>query len=266
MTAHDDQEPDHSFGAVLRHYRQRAGLTQTELATLSQCTKGQISHLESGRRSPSLPMVAVLEKALRLPEDELQKSIPEGSTTWLAPWLEMESRSTQLLTYQSVVVPGLLQRKDYARAIIGGQPGKSIHEIEKTLKLRLDRQRILARQTPAKLWAVLDETVIRKPVGSETVMRDQLDYLIKAASMPHITIQVLPWSAMSTTGIDGNYVIAIRPGHPDAVYAESAIRGEARTRYDDVERVHMRHRYLMTESLPPDQSIEFIRAVLEEKR
>lgn len=266
MTAHDDQENPHTFGEVLRHYRERAGLTQVELANLSQCTKGQISHLESGRRSPSLSLVAALEKALQLPEDELQKSIPEGSTTWLSPWLEMESRSTQLLTYQSMVVPGLLQRKDYARAIIGGNAGKIPEEIDKVLKVRLERQRILARQNPAKMWAILDETVIRRPVGSESIMRDQLEYLIKVSSMPHITIQVLPWSAMSTTGIDGGYVIAIRPGHPDTVYAESAIRGEARTRYDDVENLHTRHRHLMTQSLSPDESITLIRAILEEKK
>jgi hypothetical protein len=132
------------------------------------------------------------------------------------------------------------------------------------VKSRISRRVILARQKPPLFWAIIDEAAMRRTLGGRKVMHEQLQALIHAAQHPHITIQVLPFSAECAAGVDGGYIIAQVPGKPDAVYAPSALRGDVRTRFDELGKMHTRHRVLTAHAMPEQESVAFIRKVMEE--
>jgi hypothetical protein len=122
-------------------------------------------------------------------------------------------------------VPGLLQTEDYARAVV--QLGKSYlpsAEVDQRVALRVTRQQILTRPTPARLWVVIDESVLHRPVGGEDVLRAQIEHLIKWAQQPNITLQVMPFSSVGYPGAGGAFSILRFPEGdlPDVVYIEHA--------------------------------------------
>jgi hypothetical protein len=118
--------------------------------------------------------------------------------SWFATFIGLEEAATLIRGYDPHSVPGLLQTPDYARASVRtGFPGASDEEAERRVALRLARQHILGRPAPPQLWLVIDETALRRPAATTgpDIMRAQIDTLIDAASQPHITLQVLPFTA-----------------------------------------------------------------------
>ncbi len=121
-----------------------------------------------------------------------------------------------------MLVPGLLQTADYARALIAGiNPGLTWDEVERRVSARMTRQRILARTTPAQLHVILDAGLLERPVGSATVMRNQLRRLVESSEVAHITVQVLPKSAGASPALEGPFSILTLPEPiPDVGYSE----------------------------------------------
>ncbi|MEU7830537.1 MULTISPECIES: helix-turn-helix transcriptional regulator [unclassified Nonomuraea] len=250
------------FGYELRKFRIDKGLTIDQLANRVGFSPSLVGSVERAARNPSKDFTERCEEALGLSGELLARwpSISrERSPKWFRPWLEIEQSATALRTWEPLIVPGLLQTTDYARAIFTGKPGTTPEQVEEALAARMERQAILARSKPPMFWAVLDEGILYRPVGGETVTRLQLEHLIVLAESTRITIQVLPYSALSTTGLLGGFMLAKVNGMPEAAYLESAGQGQVRDAPDEVAALSVRYDAICAEALPQHVSLKVIK-------
>ncbi len=144
--------------------------------------------------------------------------------SWFRTSVGLEEAASLIRGYEPHFVPGLLQTEDYARALIAvGFPDATEEEAERLVRVRMMRQQVLTRPDPPRLWAVMDETVLRRPAGGRDVMRAQLDRLIEAAELPNVTLQVLPFAAGPHRAMYGPFRVFRFPGQelPDLVYGEN---------------------------------------------
>jgi transcriptional regulator with XRE-family HTH domain len=144
--------------------------------------------------------------------------------SWFRVAVGLEESASLIRAYEPQVVPGLLQTADYARAISAASfPGATAEETDRRVTLRLARQELFRRPAPPEYWVVLDETVLRRPIGGPDVMRGQIAHLIEAAESPAITIQVIPFAAGWHPALYGMFWIFRFPDQemPDIVYSES---------------------------------------------
>ncbi|MEU4830716.1 DUF5753 domain-containing protein [Streptosporangium sp. NPDC023615] len=182
-----------------------------------------------------------------------------ASPRWFRGWLDVEPAAHTLHTWEPLVMPGLLQTEEYARAVIRGEPGITDQQAEKAVAARMERQAIFGRDDPPLFRAVIDEGVLYRLIGGREVMRRQLERLARAIESPRIGVQIIPLELGVTTGILGGFVIAQLPGNPDMVYIQSAIHGSVSSRPEDVEAIHARYGALRAEAQPQRASIELIR-------
>ncbi len=255
------------FGYELRKHRTEAGLSQGQLAARVNYSIGTISGVERGQQSPTMGFAQKCDEALELDGalariKEMIDNTAAKLPTWFRAWVEAEQNADVLRTWEPVIVPGLLQTEDYARAIIRGKPGIPVERLERSVASRMERQRILQRDDAPSLWAAIDENVLSRPVGDDAVMAGQLDRLLECADAPNIVIQVLPIAARSTSGVLGGFIIAQGSGVPDTVYLESTIRGQVSHDPADVKAASMWYEAIRAEALPQSSSLRMI----EEKR
>jgi hypothetical protein len=142
---------------------------------------------------------------------------------WFEPYLGLESAAATIRSFDIQFIHSLFQAEDYARAVIRlGHQADSPGEVEDRVALRLKRQDLLTRPDPPRIWSVIDESVLHRPVGGPEVMRAQFQRLIEVAGMPHVTIQVVPFARSGHAGESGSFGI-LRFGErdlPDVVYIE----------------------------------------------
>ena len=190
--------PRQVFGAMLRYYRERAGLSRAELARQISKSVSLIQAIELGQRAATADVTEDLERVL--PTDgaltRLRDEIGDGFgyqayPSWFQDWLVTEREAKKLRWFEPLLVPGLLQTEDYARAIFRTRFGTTDEEIDEQVAARLKRQEILTRDEPPAFWVIVDESVLRRPVGGRYVMREQVGHLIEAAQRPHVSIQVI---------------------------------------------------------------------------
>jgi transcriptional regulator with XRE-family HTH domain len=269
-----DGTPQGVFGAELRYYRSVAGLSQTELAVLVNISHDVISKIETGQRPPAedfpgrLDAVAELDTrgALTRLWDHLKKGLRHRAYPgWFQPWADIEAQAATLRSYEPLLVPGLLQTEDYARAILSAGPGADEDKLDEQVAARMDRQAILAGAEAPQMWCVLDEAVLHRAVGGAKAMRAQLEHLARAAERPRTTIQVIPASAGAHAGLLGAFVIAVRDGSPGMVYLETAAEGQATDSPAVVAHVAFRFDCLRSEALPRAASRDLIVKVAEDE-
>ncbi|MFB9679894.1 helix-turn-helix domain-containing protein [Streptosporangium vulgare] len=261
-------EPDPSMkplvllGAELRKHRKRTGISIERLAEVIQFSASLIGFIERGQRRAGRNFMERYDEAVgaggelvRLWEHITRSASPR----WFRGWLDIEQEAHSLHTWEPLVVPGLLQTEEYARAVIRGEPGITDRQIEKAVTARMERQEIFRRATPPLFRVVLDEGVLHRLVGSKEVMRRQLERLVEAVESPRIGIQIIPSKLGVMTGILGSFVIAQLSGSPDTAYIQSAIHGNVTDRPEDVEAIHSRYDALRAEAQPQHMSIELIR-------
>jgi hypothetical protein len=178
-----------------------------------------------------------------------------GSGTYVG----LETEAAGLHTYESMFIPGLLQTEDYARAVIrAGQTRPDPDTLNRRLGARMARKEILQRPDSPEIWAVIDESVICRPVGGPEVMRAQLQHLIEVSTRPNatVTLQVLPFTVGAHPGMNGPFVILTfnSPTDPSMVYLETATDGLYLDEPADVERYTLRFNHLVARALGPDES------------
>jgi hypothetical protein len=144
--------------------------------------------------------------------------------SWFSTAIGLEESASLIRAYEPQVIPGLLQTGDYARAITAASfPGAALDAIDRRVALRLARQELLTRPDAPRYWVVLDETVLRRLVGSPDVMRDQYEHLVRMAGLPNVTIQVIPFAVGWHPALYGMFNIFRFPDQqlPDIVYSEN---------------------------------------------
>lgn len=254
--------PEAAFGYELRKYRNAAGLTLEQLAAKLHVSRPTIGSYELGTRGVTEVMASRIEQALGLEPGQLVEKLPVAKRlsifTTFVPWLAFEQRANRLCTWQPTIVPGLLQTPEYAAAIIRGKPGVTEGQVREAVKARMDRQAIFQRPNPTRLWAVLDESILYRPVGSVETTRAQLERLVEVGNSPWVTVQILPYSAMSTPGVGGGFVLAQTNGRPDAAYVDSTLRGQVCEEPADVDALRLRYEATRDEALPASRSLRKI--------
>ncbi|MEV0425120.1 helix-turn-helix transcriptional regulator [Micromonospora sp. NPDC050495] len=182
---------------------------------------------------------------------------------WFRPWQEIEREAVTLRSFQSVVLPGLLQTEAYARAVLTGAGTLPRTDIDRHITARLARQGILRREDPPQFTSVIDEGVLRRPVGGAKTMREQLFALVEACAEPHIRIQVVPSSVGAYAGLNGPFVIATCPDHRLAGYLDNQVQGQVVSDVDDLAAIMAAWENVRGEALSHWQSVELIREVAE---
>jgi transcriptional regulator with XRE-family HTH domain len=271
MTARDDfgsaLGPLRVFGAELRHYRVKAGISQEQLGARVSCSGDLIGKVENGQHGPAEGFAAACDAvpelqtggALTRLRDLMRDYLKQRAyPAWFHRWPDMEARAKTLRTFELVAVPGLLQTEDYARAMLRTQVMATDDEIEEMVKARMERQAILADGGRPMLWVILDEGVLRRPVGGPQVMKEQLARLAEGAGRPNIVLQVIPLTVGAHQGMSGNFVIADFADGPSALYQDAAARGQIVEDAGDIAAVTVMWDTLNSEALPRSASLEFV--------
>ncbi|WP_219467135.1 helix-turn-helix domain-containing protein [Nonomuraea rhizosphaerae] len=257
------------FGYELRRLRLAAGLTQSQLGDRIGFSANQVGSVERAVRTPTEVLAKRCEEKLGLEAGLLVGFLPVGRREAIfkgfTPWLDVETTARELWTWEPTIVPGLLQTPDYARAILAGKPGISDDQVEEAVRSRMARKEIFRRDNPPTLWAVLDESILYRPIGDESITRAQLSALVEAAHGPRITIQILPLSARVTAGLLGGFVIAHLPGGGSAAFADSPVSGKVWERTAEMEILNLRYQMCRAEALPQSSSVKRIEERLEQE-
>ncbi|MEV6811635.1 helix-turn-helix transcriptional regulator [Micromonospora sp. NPDC051296] len=182
---------------------------------------------------------------------------------WFRPWQEIEREATTLRSFESLVVPGLLQTEAYARAVLAGGGLIPRNDVERLLAHRLSRQQILSREDPPLFTAVLDEAVLRRPVGGPATMRAQLLALAEASAEPHIRVHVVPSTVGEYAGINGPFVLATAADHRIAGYLDNQLQGQVVSEQADIAAILAAWENVRGETLSHWQSVDLIREVAE---
>jgi transcriptional regulator with XRE-family HTH domain len=251
------------FGAELRRLRAVAGISQEDLAQRITYSTSLVAKIETARRVPSRDFAERCDAVLNS-GGTLARLWPlasrEALPRWFRPFAELEQEATSIRTWEPLIVPGLLQTEDYARAlIVGWQPGDAGDTVEEQVTARMERQRLLDRIDPPLIWAIIGEAALRNPVGGPAVHHAQLIRLLDSeAAHPRLILQVVPLTAGAHPGLEGHFVVVARRDKPDVCYLEVQGRGHMVDRTEDVARYGLLYDMLRAVALPPDASRDLI--------
>jgi transcriptional regulator with XRE-family HTH domain len=255
-----------SFADELRAMRKQAGLSREELADKLGYSGSTIAMVEAMHRAATRELAERLDEFFRLPGtfarlEARQRSVPFPAG--FRPFTPFESQASALRLWEMVLIPGLLQTPEYARAVLSTRPNTSDDEVESLVAARLARQEVLSGEDPPLVWALMDEYVLNREVGGPEVMADQLTYLAEASKRPNITIQVVPYGAGPHSGLLGSFAIAEVNGAPSVAYLETGAEGETTEEPSMVAKVTLTWDTLRSEALPKGASREMIVRVSE---
>ncbi|MEU3600013.1 helix-turn-helix transcriptional regulator [Streptomyces sp. NPDC006798] len=263
------------LGQELRRLREHRGMTAEEVADRLLVSQSKISRLENGRRSISQRDVRdlcgvyevedhrVVESLMQMAKDSRQQGWWHafGDIPY-SVYIGLETDAANLRVYEPQIVPGLLQTRPYAEAVVAGAaPENSQVEVDKRVNVRMRRkERVRDTDQPLRLWAVIDEAVLRRVIGSPLVMREQLEYLIEMGQLPHVTVQVLPFDMGAHPGINGQYAILEFPDAADSsvVYIEGVTSDLYLEKGPDVQKYIVMYEHLRAQALGAEQSRTFI--------
>ncbi|MFI8291935.1 Scr1 family TA system antitoxin-like transcriptional regulator [Streptomyces sp. NPDC085614] len=258
------------YGTKLRKLRGRAGLTQRQLGDRVPIAHSRIAQFELGNEVPPEDVNGRLDLILGAEGDLVDlwghlRRTPYPD--WARRYMALEPKAVKMLKYMAQAVPGLWQTESYARALLRtSRPRDSDREIEKLVSARLERQVIAQRESPPLFWCIVDEAVLRRPVGGAEVMADQLDRLIALARTPHVVLQVLPFGAGEHPVMGGSLTLLSFERGSDVAYTESSHSGELVEAQEEVAAYALAYDLLQAKALAPDESLNLVRSVVEEYR
>ncbi|HET9143007.1 helix-turn-helix transcriptional regulator [Actinophytocola sp.] len=268
--------------AELRELRRDAGLTCADVARALGTSITKISRMETGERGLYADDVAAMLGLYRVPtkrREELLALVRNGAEpNWwqLKPsdlpteWrdlIALESEAIAIVNFQPLLVPGLLQTPEYATAVITGtnreMPEPTVTALVAT---RMARQTALTKRGAPTLHAILDEMVLRRPIGEPGVMQRQLQHLHTCSERPNISVQVLPFAAGATPGLDGPLVVLDLADGRSVVHLEARRAGAFLSEEPHIRSTRLAVRHLIALALAPDESRRLIADLERELR
>jgi transcriptional regulator with XRE-family HTH domain len=268
MVARESPDPMESMWAWLAHdlrfYRNKHGMTGTKFGELLGVVRSTVSRMESGELKITEKQAMVLDKTwntgghfLRL----LTYAKLGHDPDWFKTHVQYEGRARSIKLFEALLIPGLLQTPEYARALITASREP---DMEEHVQARMARQEILSSPTPPRLWVLLDQFVLERPVGGPEIMKGQLARLLEVWELPHITIRVVPKS-VAHIGLDGSFkIIAVAEGNVG--YMEAQIGGRTALDGQAVQTLEIRYDQIGAESLSRESSRTLIEQVMETYR
>jgi transcriptional regulator with XRE-family HTH domain len=272
------------LGARLRRLRTDAGISREDAGYAIRGSESKISRMELGRVgfkprdvADLLTLYGVRESAdremlLALADQANAQSWWHAFSEVVPPWFEaylgMEDAASVIRCYHTRLVPGLLQTEDYARAVIGsGNPLARADEIDRRVALRMRRARLLHRPHPPKLWAILDEAVLRRPPGSHDTMQAQIEHMLELSRLPHVTIQIVPFHRGGYADAGTHRFTLLRFAEAalgDIVYLEHLTGATFLDKTDDLDAYTKVMDQLCLDALPAAGSTDFLVDMVKE--
>ncbi|MEU0782351.1 helix-turn-helix transcriptional regulator [Streptomyces sp. NPDC006173] len=227
------------LGRRLLDLRERAGLKREEAARILRVAPATVRRMEMAEVSLKIPYLQLLLKSYGVSDEEAEAFVQLAEDAnkpgwwqrfhdilpdWFSMHVSLEGAAALLRSYEPHFVPGLMQTEDYARGVMkAGAIGQTRPEdIERHVALRMQRQDLLTREDAPRIWAVMDETALRRAIGGPEVMRAQIGKLLEVTELPNVTLQVMPFSNGPHPGTYGPFVLFrfAMPELPDMVYSE----------------------------------------------
>lgn len=271
------------LGASLRRLREEKGLTREVAGFHIRASESKISRMELGRVGfktrdveDLLTLYGVIDDADRR---GLLEMVREANTpgwwhkygdvlpAWFSTFIGLEEAAAVIRTYEVQFVPGLLQTAGYARTVVQlGYPDGTDDEIERRVHMRLQRQERLSKKDGPKLWAVVDEAALRRPIGGPAIMREQLRHLLDVATLPNITLQVMPFRFGMHAAEGGAFTILRFPESDlsDVVYVEQLWGALYLDKREDIDPYLTAMEQLCVESTTPGGTAEILGDILRE--
>ncbi|MCW2918052.1 MAG: helix-turn-helix domain protein [Actinomycetia bacterium] len=271
------------LGSQLRRLREQRGVSRQDAGYVIRASESKISRLELGRVSFKERDVADLLTLYGVADESEREALlglaqeanapgwwhryADVLPNWFQTYVGLEEAAALIRTYELQFVPGLLQSEGYARAVIDlGNGGATAEEIDQRVHLRLQRQQRLTGANAPRVWAVLDEAALRRPIGGTEVMRGQLEHLITVSKLPNVTIQVMPFKFGGHAAEGGAFSILRfpEPDLPDVVYVETLTGALYLDKRDDVDVYLQAMERLSVDSATPEGTVEMIGEILRE--
>jgi transcriptional regulator with XRE-family HTH domain len=271
------------LGTQLRRLREAAGVTPEQAGYEIRASRSKISRMEHGRVgfkqrdvadlltlygvTDDLTRSGVLSLAQQANAQGWWRQYGDILPDWFEAYLGLEAAAALIRTFELQFVHGLFQTEAYARAVtMLGHRAASADEIDRRVSLRMKRQDLLQGPGAPRVWSVMDEAALRRPVGGREVMREQLSRLIEVAGLPRVTVQVVPFRRGGHAGAGGSFTVLRfgQPDLPDVAYIEqltSALYLERRADVDHYMEVMNR---LSAEALTPAGTIRFLKEIIRE--
>ncbi|MDH6579794.1 helix-turn-helix transcriptional regulator [Kitasatospora sp. MAP5-34] len=271
------------LGSELRRLRESAGKSTEDAATVLKCSRAKISRIEtgvSGIRRLDLGILLDLYGIMGPKDRDALEALARDSKKrgwWhdygdtvppaYADFLGLEGDARYVRTWQPLVLPGLLQTEDYARALLEANPAAVRPErIDQLVKIRMERKEVLSKPDPARFWAIIWEPALRCAVGGKDVRRAQLEHLTQAAQLPNVTLQVVPLDVGATAGACGAFVMfgfTDSPA-PGVVFLETLTSSHYLEQEAELDGYGLVFEYLRSSALNPTQSLDMISAIAAE--
>ena len=270
-------------GAKLRRLRTDLGLTRDQAGQAIRASEWKIHRLENGQVGFKDRDIIDLLRLYQVTDPaevaEFLTLAREANTpgwwqhygdvlpSWFRTYVDLEQAATLIRTYEGQFVPGLLQTDDYMRAVVrGAHLEESGEEVGRRVRLRMARQTLLTRDQAPRLWAVVDEAALRRPVGGREVMRGQLERLIEATKLANVTLQVLPFDRGAHPAMVGSFAVLRFPEQelPDVVYLEHLTSALYLNKPDEVDQYLHVMEGICVRAAAPDQTVELLDQILEE--
>jgi transcriptional regulator with XRE-family HTH domain len=253
------------FAAELKAQRTLLGWTQAELGDKIGFSGSFVSDVERCERTPRIDFARACDHEMGLPGtlERMHETVRNAAyPPFFAPVVPFEREAVRIHGFELGSVPGLLQTETYARALIRAtRPHDKEADIERLVTARIERQEILSKDNPPLLWYVLDESVLRRVVGSHAVMAEQIDQLITAAGSPSMVIQVLTLADSEGVGSDGPISIYEFRGAPSVCYTECNRGGRLIEDHAEVAEMMTKINMIRVSALSPRASAELMRQI-----
>jgi transcriptional regulator with XRE-family HTH domain len=271
-------------GSQLRRLRTERGISREQAGEAIRASEWKIHRLENGQVglkerdvvdllrlygvTDSDEVAALVELAREANTPGWWSRFSDVLPQWFRTYVDLESAASLIRTYQGQLVPGLLQTEDYVRAVIRGAVlDDSPEEVERRVALRVSRQALLERADAPRVWAVVDEAALRRPVGGPKVMRAQLERLLEATELPSVILQILPFSAGAHPAMVGTFSILRFADSelPDVVYLEHLTNAVYLDKRDEVDQYLHVMETVCVRAAPPDKTASILSRILHEE-
>ncbi|MFJ2740388.1 Scr1 family TA system antitoxin-like transcriptional regulator [Streptomyces sp. NPDC087440] len=256
------------YGGELRARREKAGLTQEELAARAFMTQSHIAHIEAGRRIPSLNDARRLDEILQT-GGVFVRFLPDAKKRKVAKHFEaareLESQACMIREFGLTLIPGLLQTEGYMRAVFRAYfPVKSKEKLEEAVTARLERAHILEDPLLPHMTALLDEAALRRPHGGPAVMAEQLRHVIELGERDRVRVHVLPFEVGSHALVESSLTLMWFDDMPPAAYTDGLHSGNLIDEEPVVLRCQTSYDLALGDALSHEKSLALLRGIAEE--
>jgi transcriptional regulator with XRE-family HTH domain len=267
------------LGAELKRCREAAGLTQENVSRHFEWHAAKVTRIETARVAVTPRDVRDLLALYNVRDEEYRDAMVElarlsRERSWWTDYRDimrpgnfigLEAGASAMRTWEPILLPGLLQTEAYMRALIRtGRPNDAAAAIERRVSLRLMRQSRLTGVQPLELFAIIDESAVRRTVGGQDVMNEQLRRLIEVARSPNVTLQILPFSAGEHPFLGGSAALLEfqETTHLDVVYLEGLAGDYYEEQPDEVDRYREEFKRMSAKALDHRMTIKMIESLL----